>query len=109
MLGHIIDTERVFAYRALSFARADRSPLPGFEQDDWASEAGSNDCSWDSLMDEFEAVRRSTVLFFRHLPEAAWMRTGTANDGLFTVRAIAFLLAGHALYHTAQLEQNGVI
>ena len=109
MLGHISDTERVFAYRALSFARGDSNELPGFEQDDYVREAGSDDCSWDSLIDDFEVVRRSTILFFRHLPEAAWMRSGTANKGLFTVRAIAYVLAGHALYHAAQLEQYGVI
>jgi hypothetical protein len=109
MLGHISDTERVFAYRALSFARGDRIPLPGFEQDDYAREAGSNDCSWDSLIEEFDTVRRASVLLFRHLPAAAWLRTGTANEGLFTVRAIAYVIAGHGLYHAAQLEQQGII
>ena len=109
MLGHITDTERVFAYRALSFARGDSNELPGFEQDDYVREAGSDGCSWDSLIEEFEVVRHSTILLFRHLPEAAWMRTGTANQGRFTVRAIAYLLAGHALYHGAQFEQHGVI
>jgi hypothetical protein len=90
VLGHIIDTERIFAYRALRISRNDSTPLPGFEQDDYVPFAGSNERSLASLLDEFTAVRQSTITLFGNIPQNAWLRKGTANNHALTVRGIAF-------------------
>lgn len=99
MLGHVIDTERIFAGRALRFARADTSPLPGFEQDDYVRNASFDAYPLSDLAAELEAVRRSTLFLFRHLSEEAWLRRGVANDAEVTVRALAYIIAGHELHH----------
>jgi hypothetical protein len=98
--GHIIDTERVFTYRALRFARGDQTPLSGFDQDTWIPFMGADARSWDSLIEEYEAVRRSTIALFANLEPAAWTRRGTAWDRPFSVRAMAYIAAGHELNHT---------
>jgi len=89
----MIDTERVFAYRALRFARNDRTPLPGFEQDDFIAAANFDRRPWADLLQEFEAVRRSNLLMFRGLDEAAWARQGMASGNPMTVRAAAYVIA----------------
>ncbi len=99
VIGHVIDTERVFAYRALTFARNDRAPLPGFEQDDWIRGSTFNDLPLAQLISEFECVRRANIYLFQHLGPEAWMRRGTANKGEVTVRALAYIIAGHELHH----------
>lgn len=104
MLGHVIDSERIFAYRALRISRGDEKPMEGFEQDDYARNAPP--CSLAGLIEEFRAVRRSTVLLFRHLDEPAWSRRGTANQNPVSVRALAFLIAGHELHHRAVLKDK---
>lgn len=99
LVGHITDTERIFAYRALRFARNDQTPLPGFEQDGYIKAASFDDCSLDHLAAEFESVRRSSLFLFKHLPPEAWMRKGTASGGEVSVRALAYIIAGHELHH----------
>jgi hypothetical protein len=99
LVGHLIDSERVFSYRALRFARNDRTPLPGFEQDDYIRNASFNDCTLNDLASELESVRHSTLFLLKHLNEEAWMRKGLANDSEVSVRALAFILAGHELHH----------
>jgi len=99
IVGHMIDTERIFAYRALRFARGDKTPLPGFEQDDYMSHATFAQRELSDLAREFEHVRQSTLFLFRNLDAAAWERRGTASGGEFTVRAIAYVIAGHELHH----------
>jgi len=99
MVGHVIDSERVFAARALTFARGDKARLPGFEQDDYVLTASSDSFPLPELAAELEAVRRSTVFLFRHLTEEAWMRRGVANDAEVSVRALAYIIAGHELHH----------
>jgi hypothetical protein len=99
MAGHIIDSERIFSIRALRFARADPTPLPGFEQDDYVRNGSFDSYPLAELLSELEGVRRSTVLFFRHLTEEAWMRRGLANNAEITVRALAWIIAGHELHH----------
>src|SRR5450755_1435130 len=95
VLGHMIDTERIFAYRALRFARNDRTDLPGFEQDDYIAAANFDQRPWLLLLEEFEAVRRSNVLMFRGLSEDAWQRQGVANGNPMSVRAAAYMIAGY--------------
>jgi|SRR5687768_6866106 len=106
MLGHVIDSERIFAARALRFARSDATPLPGFEQDDYVRNASFDSYPLHELAAELESVRRSTIFLFRHLSEEAWMRAGIANNAKVTVRALAYIIAGHELHHRGILESR---
>lgn len=99
LVGHLIDCERIFAYRALRFARNDKTPLSGFEQDDYVSNASFDDCRLTDLASEFSAVRQSTIFLFEHLDAKAWLRRGLANDSEASVRALAHIIAGHELHH----------
>ena len=99
ILGHICDAERVMAYRALRFARGDEKELQGFEQDDYVREAGTNARSLNDLLNELEAVRTSTLALFRSFPPGVEMRRGVANGNPVTVRALAYIVAGHAQHH----------
>lgn len=104
MLGHLIDSERIFAYRALRITRGDQKPLAGFEQNDYVR--NSPHCSLSERIEEFRVVRQATILLFRHLDEAAWSRLGTASEYVVSVRALAFLIAGHELHHRAVLTEK---
>ena len=99
LVGHVIDTERIFAYRALRFARNDATPLPGFEQDDYISNASFNECKLSDLMSEFEHVRRGNLYMFRNLSDEAWRRRGVASNNEVSVRALAYIIAGHERHH----------
>jgi hypothetical protein len=99
VLSHINDTERVFVGRALWFARRFEAPLPGFDQDVAVAHAGANDRPWRSHVEEFAAIRASTLAFFRSVPGDAWLCRGTASDNPFTVRALAWIVAGHVAHH----------
>lgn len=99
VLAHVIDDERVYAYRALRFARGDRTELPGFEQDAYALHSGANARTLGSLLREFAAVRRSTIALFDSLDEEALRRSGVADGNRATVRALAYHIAGHELRH----------
>ncbi len=104
LVGHLADAERVFAYRALRFARGDRTPLPGFEQDDYVRGGNFDARPLKDLIDEFDSVRRATVTLFRQFDEEGWRRTGTASDNGFSVRALAHIIAGHELHHLNVLK-----
>jgi hypothetical protein len=99
LVGHLIDGERVFAYRALRFARNDQTPLHGFEQDDYVLNGDFEGRTLADLAAEFEHLRRSNILFFQGLSDEAWTRRGTANDTPVSVRAIAHIIAGHEVHH----------
>ena len=104
MIGHVIDAERIFTARAVRFARADPTPLPSFEQDDYVRNATFDEFPLAELASELESLRRSTVLFFSHLSEEAWMRRGAASGAEVTVRALAYIIAGHELHHREILQ-----
>ncbi|HEX8474101.1 MAG TPA: DinB family protein [Pyrinomonadaceae bacterium] len=106
LVGHMIDTERIFAYRALRFARNDKTPLPGYEQDDYVREASFDDYPLGELAAEFESVRRASLYLFKHLNGEASRRRGTANEGTASVRALAYIIAGHELHHMAILRDR---
>jgi hypothetical protein len=106
VVGHVSDGERVFGYRALRFARADTTALPGFDENAFAATAESNRLPLADVVSEFEAVRRSNLWMFRNLPEAAWVRSGVANDNRVSVRALAYILVGHARHHHAILRKR---
>jgi uncharacterized protein (TIGR03083 family) len=104
ILGHICDAERVMGYRALRFARGDQTELPGFEQDDYVREANSNARSAQDLLAEFENIRKATIALFGSLPPGADTRGGIANGNRMTVRALAYIAAGHAQHHYELLK-----
>ena len=106
VLGHVCDSERVFAYRALRFSRGDATPLAGFEQDDYVRNGPFANCRLSDLVEEFIAVRRATLSLLRSLDEAAWMRRGVANKNEVTVRGLAYIIAGHELHHRGILQEK---
>ncbi len=106
LLGHVIDTERIFAYRALCIARGETAALPGFEQDDYVAAAGHDRWRLAELLEDFDAVRRSNVAMLAHLDAAAIRRIGTASDHPTSVRAIAFIMAGHLRHHLGVLAEK---
>src|SRR3984957_4613876 len=95
IVGHMSDTERVFTYRAMRIARGDQTPLPGFEQDDYVKNGGFGERRLADLAEEFAAVRSGSIALFRSLNDAAWARRGIASGKEVTVRALAFMVAGH--------------
>lgn len=106
LLGHVIDTERIFAYRALRIARGDATPIEGYEQDDYIENAEFDNCRLADLAEEFALCRKSNIFMFKGLSEAAWHRRGIANKREITVRALAYISAGHELYHVNILKQR---
>jgi hypothetical protein len=106
LVGHLIDSERIFAYRALRFSRNDRTPLPGYEQDDYVENASFDDYPLGELAAEFESVRHSTLFLFKHLRADAWMSRGLANESEASVRALAYIIAGHELHHMQLLRDR---
>lgn len=104
VLSHVNDTERVFVFRALWFARGFDAPLPGFEQTVAVTTSGAQARSWQSHVDEFRAVRAATLAFYRSLPDEAWTRRGVASGNTFTVRALPFISAGHLIHHMKILK-----
>jgi uncharacterized damage-inducible protein DinB len=105
-LVHVVDDERIYAYRALRFARGDATELPGFEQDDYARLSGANERALDDILAEYSAVRAATIALFRGLPEEALTRAGVANGHRATVRALAYHIAGHEAHHVAILQSR---
>lgn len=106
MLGHVIDAERIFAYRALRIGRSDQTPLPGFDENTYVQAAEVESCNWDLLLDEFIHVRRASILMLSRMPEAAWTRTGTANGTSITLRALVYIMIGHVAHHMDILRER---
>jgi hypothetical protein len=106
VVGHINDTERVFAFRAFWFAREQELALPSMEPEVAAAHSGADARPWSTHVAEFAALRASTLELFRNLPAEAWPRQGIASDNPFTVRAIAFILTGHVIHHIAILRER---
>ncbi len=105
-LGHMIDTERIMTYRALRIARNDQMPLPGFEQDDYVRGGPHADLRLGDLIDEFKTVRAATLAFFRHLRTGDWARRGVVDQHEISVRALAYIIAGHELHHRRTFEER---
>ncbi|HEX3880550.1 MAG TPA: DinB family protein [Bryobacteraceae bacterium] len=106
VLNHVTDTERSFAFRAFWFARGFDGALPNFDQTICATAAEADSVKWGQHVLEFRAVRLSTVALFKHLPAAAWWRSGIASDNHFTVRSLAYIIAGHAQHHLTILKER---
>lgn len=103
---HLADAERVFSYRAMTFARADQGPVPGFDENAWVPPAEADAQPFPALIDLFATTRAATLSLFRTLPEAAWTRTGTANGKVVSVRALAWVIAGHEAHHRRVLGER---
>jgi hypothetical protein len=106
VLSHVNDTERVFLYRAFWFARGFDTPLPSFDQEIASAAARADDVPWAKHVEEFRTVRLASLSFFRSLPADAWSKAGVASGKPFTVRALAWVLAGHAAHHVAILKER---
>jgi uncharacterized damage-inducible protein DinB len=106
VVGHVTDTERVFCYRALRFARGDEQPLLGFDEKAWVPAGRFDARPLDDLAAELDAVRRATIALFRGLDAEALARRGTANNNPVTVRALAWIIAGHERHHLAILRER---
>ena len=106
VLGHVIDSERAFGYRALAFARGERQALPGMDQEEWMAHASFAHIPPAELLEEFELVRKSQLLFFCHLADEAWPRIGIAYDRPVSVRALAWIMAGHVRHHLKVLQER---
>ena len=103
IVGHLSDTERVLACRALRLARGDATPLPAFDDQAYVAEVGAGDRTLADMAAEWGAVRHATLALFRHLPAAAWARRGIAGGEPVSVRALAWVMAGHARHHLETL------
>jgi DinB superfamily len=106
LMQHVTDTERIFAYRALSFARGEQANLPGFEEDDYAANSNANNQSWQQLMEEFLAVRKATHLLFNSFNESVLEKSGSANNNPASVGSMGFITLGHFYHHKKVLEQR---
>jgi uncharacterized damage-inducible protein DinB len=106
ILGHLVDDERIYVYRALRFARNDSTELPGFEQDHYAQYSEANKRDIKDILDEFTLVRQSTIAFFNGLGDDALMRTGIADGKRASVRALAYHIAGHELRHINIIKER---
>jgi hypothetical protein len=106
VLVHITDTERVFQYRALCIARNDKSSFPGFEQDDYVANANSNNRSKESLLNEFIAVRKSSIVLFTSLSDNALQKRGEASNSALSVAAAGFIIGGHLRHHKKIVEER---
>ena len=106
VLGHVIDTERIMVYRALCIARNDQTPLAGFEQDHYVRSGPHVDLRLGNLIEEFKIVRAATLAFFRHLRTGDWTRRGVVDQNEMSVRALAYIIAGHELHHRRIFEER---
>ena len=109
VVSHIIDAERVFAYRALSFARNDQNNLAGFDDHLYSDNSGANERSIEELCDEFDIVRRATIALYASFTKEMWTRTGTANNITIDVKSLAYLIAGHCRHHGNILRERYLV
>ena len=106
VINHLNDTERVFAFRAMWFARGFSDPLPSFDQTISAKAARADDYSWASHVQEFQKIRQATLALLRNLPAEAWLRSGIASGNSVTVNALGYIIAGHVAHHLAIVQQR---
>jgi hypothetical protein len=106
MIGHLIDAERVFSYRALRLARGDRTPLPAFDENEFVRAAGSDARTLTDLAEELALVRESSLRLFASMPAEAWTRRGVVNGNETSVRALAYIIAGHGRHHVRILRER---
>ena len=106
VLGHIIDCERIFAYRSLSFVRKDKMPLPGFEENDYAIASNYNDMDSEAILRLYQSNRSSSIALFRSYSEEMWDRVGVANGEEMIALAIPYINAGHEIHHISVIKER---
>ncbi len=106
IISHLIDGERVFSYRLLRISRKDKTPLPGFEQEDFVRESGADEIPLEDLLDEFEYLRRANVIAIKHFSEESVSQVGTASGAAVSARALIYMLVGHVEHHMASLREK---
>jgi hypothetical protein len=106
LIQHIIDTERIFGYRALRFARNDATPLPGFEQNDYATIYNANKRVYKDLLEEFELIRKSIISLFKSFGDEELIRTGQAGGNNMSVRALGYIISGHLQHHLNIIKER---
>jgi uncharacterized damage-inducible protein DinB len=106
LVSHIVDTERIFAYRALRIARLDSTPLAGYEEDDYVRASNANNRSLESILQEFITVRQATLSLFESFTDEMLSHKGTASNSVVSVRAIGFIIAGHCIHHQKVLQER---
>ncbi|MEH6407717.1 MAG: DinB family protein [Leeuwenhoekiella sp.] len=106
ILQHIIDTERIFCYRALCIARKDKNSFPGFEQDDYVKPSMANERSLESLLEEYKIVRKSTILLFKSFDKEALIEIGNASKSALSARAAGFIISGHEIHHANIIKER---
>jgi hypothetical protein len=106
IIGHLSDAERIFAYRALRFARGDESPLASFDENAYVPELRAESRTLADLLAEWGNVRRATLALVRHLPADTWQRRGTASGKVMSVRALVYVIAGHVRHHLGVLGER---
>jgi hypothetical protein len=106
LIGHVLDTERIFAYRALRISRGDKVNLPGFEQDDYVPAGRFAKRSLGSLVAEYESVRNASLSLAESFDSQAWLELGSASNSPFSVRALVYIIAGHELHHLKVLQEK---
>jgi hypothetical protein len=106
VVSHLIDGERVFSYRLLRVSRKDKTPLPGFEQNDYVRESGADEISLADLLDEFDFLRRANILAIKNMSASALAEVGTASGNPVSARALAYMLVGHVEHHMASLNEK---
>lgn len=106
LVQHLIDTERVFAYRALCFSRNDVAELPGFDENQFIDNCNANDRPFGELLSEFDVIRASSVALFRSFTDEMLLRKGIANGNSMSVRAVGYIISGHLLHHLQVIKQR---
>lgn len=106
ILQHLIDTERIFSYRALCFARKDKTCLPGYEENDYALNVDTSTRTIESLLEEYKSVKKASITLFENLAEESLVQIGTANNAHMSVRAIGFMIPGHELHHIKVIKER---
>ena len=106
VLSHLIDGERMFAYRLLRISRGDETPIEGFEQDGYIENAHANDRTFANLLDEFSLLRDANQIYFKNMREDGWQRVGTANNVKISARALAWIMGGHIRHHVNILNER---
>ena len=106
VVSHVIDCERIFVYRALTFARGDKNALPGFDENEYVPQSNAGNRTMEGLINEYEQQRKSSILFFEGITEEMSLRTGRANNNEISVRALGFILSGHELHHQGVIKER---
>jgi hypothetical protein len=106
IISHLIDSERVFSYRLLRISRRDKTPLPGFEQEDFVRESGADELPLDDLLSEFEYLRRANAVMVKNLSEESLSQVGTASGADVSARALVYMMVGHVEHHMASLREK---